>query len=334
MRIVSYFRHHEISPHVANHYNCRCTLVIFVVIYLLVSTLVSQTGGGLSVTFPSLWARGFGRPSSANIVLSWKVDWTVYTAVLLANSFQVLLSLLYILYNQLLTSLLIASEWASYGFERKALRVSSPRGIQRSSYFLSLPFKFGIPLMLSSSLLHWLISQSVFVIATTGIDSDGAKVGNYDAFAIGYSSIGIVFTLCVGGIMVLALIGIGCFRQPGDAADVASDGSIDASKLSRWKLIFRVEQLSEWWNRKETERLKWYGEGWTPPLASTCSAAISAACHRPAEDVDAHLFPVRWGDVGEYEDTVLDDVSAARPHHCCFTTARDVSKPVSDKEYV
>jgi hypothetical protein len=31
------------------------------------------------------------------------------------------------------------------------------------------------------------------------------------------------------------------------------------------------------------------------PLVSTCSIAISAASHRPLQDTDAHLLPVRWG---------------------------------------
>ena len=31
------------------------------------------------------------------------------------------------------------------------------------------------------------------------------------------------------------------------------------------------------------------------PLAATCSAAISAACHPPPEDVDAAVLPVQWG---------------------------------------
>lgn len=32
-------------------------------------------------------------------------------------------------------------------------------------------------------------------------------------------------------------------------------------------------------------------------LAASCSAAISAACHRPEEDVDAAVLPVLWGSV-------------------------------------
>ncbi|RZK27656.1 MAG: hypothetical protein EOO61_23135 [Hymenobacter sp.] len=33
------------------------------------------------------------------------------------------------------------------------------------------------------------------------------------------------------------------------------------------------------------------------PLASSCSAAISAACHPPEGDIDAQLLPVQWGAV-------------------------------------
>lgn len=31
------------------------------------------------------------------------------------------------------------------------------------------------------------------------------------------------------------------------------------------------------------------------PLNATCSNAISAACHRPEDDKQAYLFPVKWG---------------------------------------
>jgi hypothetical protein len=56
---------------------------------------------------------------------------------------------------------------------RKTLRVSAPVGIQRSSYFVSMPLRYGIPLIVTMSLLHWLISQSLFVVATVSYESDG-----------------------------------------------------------------------------------------------------------------------------------------------------------------
>lgn len=54
------------------------------------------------------------------------------------------------------------------------------------------------------------------------------------------------------------------------------------------------------------------------PLVGSCSAAISAACHRPLEDEDAHLLPVQLGiftPAGEY------------PARCSFTTLRTVEPP-------
>jgi hypothetical protein len=37
------------------------------------------------------------------------------------------------------------------------------------------------------------------------------------------------------------------------------------------------------------------------PAGATCSAVVSAACHRPVGDKEAHLFPVIWGEVTEQE---------------------------------
>lgn len=54
------------------------------------------------------------------------------------------------------------------------------------------------------------------------------------------------------------------------------------------------------------------------PLASTCSAAISAACHRPAADTQAHLLPVQWGIIPSPAD---------KPRRCAFTTYREVRAP-------
>jgi hypothetical protein len=61
------------------------------------------------------------------------------------------------------------------------------------------------------------------------------------------------------------------------------------------------------------------------PLVSTCSAAISAACHRPARDVDAHLLPVQWG--------VIPSEGEEAPR-CSFTTYRDVQPPEVEELYL
>lgn len=44
------------------------------------------------------------------------------------------------------------------------------------------------------------------------------------------------------------------------------------------------------------------------PVVGSCSVAISAACHRPKEDIDASVLPVNWGAVSR--------------HRCCFTSQK------------
>jgi hypothetical protein len=84
--------------------------------------------------------------------------------VVIANIWQVLLSLAYILNNGLLSSQLVADEWAGFADERKTLRVSNPMGIQRSNYFISMPLRYGLPIMALFSIEHWLLSQAMFLI--------------------------------------------------------------------------------------------------------------------------------------------------------------------------
>lgn len=63
--------------------------------------------------------------------------------LLKANWLQVMVSFLYLFYNNILTRQLVTDELLRYLREdgKKPLRVSSPVGMQRSTYFLSLPWK-------------------------------------------------------------------------------------------------------------------------------------------------------------------------------------------------
>jgi len=58
------------------------------------------------------------------------------------------------------------------------------------------------------------------------------------------------------------------------------------------------------------------------PLVGSCSAAISAACHRPSEDSMARLKPVMWGAVGGDNGV----------GHCCFSSL-EVHRPVAGDVY-
>lgn len=190
--------------------------------------------------------------------------------ILLANLPQTIVSFLYLTYNALFTSMLVAKEWNEFSHKRKNLRVSYPVEKQHSTYWLQLPYTYSIPLLIMSSVLHWLVSQTLFFVRIEEVESKEVKT------SCGYSPIAIITVIPIGIILVLAVVLIG-FRR--------------------------------------------YDKG--IPLAGGSSAAISAACHPPEEDVDARLLPVMWGEVNT-EDSAVG--------HCCFTSFA-VSTPVEGNMY-
>ena len=92
---------------------------------------------------------------------------------MLSNVSQFYISVLYLLVNNLVSTILLAAEWDGYLKNKKTLRVSHPRGIQRSSFTLSMPLKYGIPLTGSMALWHFCVSQSIFVMRLSQYLSNG-----------------------------------------------------------------------------------------------------------------------------------------------------------------
>jgi hypothetical protein len=133
---------------------------------------------------------------------------------ILANTPQVILSMLYFSYNALFTSFLLSYEWITYAHKKKGLRVSwDPIGAQRTEYFLQLPYRFGLPLMLLSGTLHWLVSQSIFLVSIDFYDVYGRPNMDYDGWAgmktCGFSPIAIISVIVLGSLMVIAIVAFG-----------------------------------------------------------------------------------------------------------------------------
>lgn len=80
----------------------------------------------------------------------------------IANLPQVVVSLYFVI-NSVFTAMTAADEWSRFSIKEKALRTTSLEGLQRSTYWLSLPWMYGLPLAITSSGPHFLISQSLFV---------------------------------------------------------------------------------------------------------------------------------------------------------------------------
>lgn len=241
----------------------------------------------IDTSISSLWSLGFGTVNEQALLqmsFAGSSD-TVYSSliptILIANLPQLILTFLYFTYNALFTCMLMAHEWNGYAYERKSLRVTTTQGQQRSTYWLQLPYRFAVPLMIMSGLLHWLTSQSLFLARITVFDEDGNPDDSESVSTCGYSPIAIVFLLIASGVTILSMIIISfCKYRPGI------------------------------------------------PLARSCSAAISAACHRPETDKHASLAPVMWGVAShEFNEDIRKTLG-----HCSFTSFK-VEPPVKGELY-
>lgn len=96
----------------------------------------------------------------------------------------------------------LAYEYNQLGVERKGLRVTKPRGEQRETYFLQLPFRWGIPLNALSGLLHWLMSQTIFLARFDRIGRDGQLKMNDSEAGCGFSSSALLA-------LIIALLALG-----------------------------------------------------------------------------------------------------------------------------
>ena len=66
--------------------------------------------------------------------------------------------------------------------------------------------------MVASTLLHWLISQSLFLVRITIYDYDGTELPNSLVSSTGYSPYATVFALSMGGAMLVAALLLGFLR--------------------------------------------------------------------------------------------------------------------------
>ena len=197
--------------------------------------------------------------------------------VLLANSPQLLLTTLYFLYNSLYTSMFVAFEWSRFALQRKGLRVSSPKKGQRSTYWLQLPWTYSISLVAASAVLHWLVSQSIFLFKVDTFNPRYQLDPGQSTLTCGFSPYALVITIFFAGIMLITLFLVGL-------------RDLDTKM----------------------------------PFERSSSFAISAACHRPLGDNDAHLLPVQWGAISH---ETIDG-----PGHCCLTSF-NVEPPIEGQLY-
>jgi hypothetical protein len=86
--------------------------------------------------------------------------------------------------------------------KKKPLRVSSHlQGQQRLRYFLQLPYRFSIPLIIISILMHWVLSQSLFLVVGDKREDETSDL-EWEFATVGYSPIAIMFAVITSLFMV------------------------------------------------------------------------------------------------------------------------------------
>jgi len=88
--------------------------------------------------------------------------------IIAINAPQLGLSIWHLAYNAFLTRLHMAREWATFSTAYRPLRVTSPQGRQVSTYRLQLPYRYSIPSLFASAILHWLMANAFYVFVSRG----------------------------------------------------------------------------------------------------------------------------------------------------------------------
>lgn len=154
---------------------------------------------------------GFSSTNKSELIIqnNDNINFGIVAGTLLANTPQIILSYIYTAYNALITSMSSHSELLRYSTKRHGLRVTQPIRMQRSSYYLSLPYRFSIPLIIASAILHWLVSESFFLVRVITYAQDGTEDREEFVSAVGYSSYAILVSLAVMVFMLLAILAFG-----------------------------------------------------------------------------------------------------------------------------
>ncbi|KAL4907877.1 hypothetical protein BDW74DRAFT_189275 [Aspergillus multicolor] len=159
------------------------------------------------------WTAGLAAVSTQTMIQSPNWPTGLIPNVLIANAPQLIYSGLYFMTNSILTNMALASEWTNLSLHRKGLRVSTkPVGAQRRTRFLSLPFRIGIPLMVISGVLHWLMSQSLFLVRLLAYSETLERQLSEDTMTLGWSAPAIVSCICVGSLLPIGLLVLGSRR--------------------------------------------------------------------------------------------------------------------------
>jgi len=235
----------------------RCAKVItkrqWLLLFSLIAILIFGLLGGIIVgtkslvpaTFSHAWSIGFGKVKTQNLVLAANLPQLGASAVLItaliANAPQALLSFLYIVYNTIFTLMYLGEDWDMFGAytgttrhrlqitskkqTHRYLRVSDPKANQKSTHFLNLPYRYAIPLITVSGLLHWLMSQSLYLANISLIPRDGTLPRHDEITTVAFAPQPMVWLVVLALLMAGAVLANGMRRFGGQMSIVGSNSA-------------------------------------------------------------------------------------------------------------
>ncbi|KAJ5887395.1 hypothetical protein N7495_007436 [Penicillium taxi] len=243
----------------------RWTACIFLWLASVVVGIVFMVKGINLVGLKKAFSMGFGALSLNAIAAASGYEGgsskSILTTSLIANIPQLLLSGLYFMYNAVLTSMAATHEWSMFAHKRITLRVTLPVGAQRETYWLGLPWRYSLPFLICSTVFHWLISQSIFLINITIYQPNTEVLTKPTDNFPGVRNTGMITACGYSPLAIACALGVALI------------------------LLFALLVLS---SRKLKPGM---------PLVGSCSLGISAACHPPILDESAAIKPLLWGAV-------------------------------------
>ncbi|KAG6362579.1 hypothetical protein INS49_007671 [Diaporthe citri] len=219
---------------------------------LIAGMALISTGLGLDVTGngASTLIGTFGKAATTNIA----IQFTYLGALLMANTPQLILSFCYFALNSFLTRIQVEEEWNSYSRSYKPLRVSNPKGQQVSHYRLQLPYKYSIPLIGMSIVLHWVLSNAIFLTIIEGgfwanINQDASMAAGFgvsdDSYiAVGVSGSAILALFVISSVLCISLALFSLRKLSGDMVSGGTNSLVMSAACHVPAIAMRSKPLS------------------------------------------------------------------------------------------
>lgn len=180
---------------------------------------------------------------------------TFEQAILIANSPQLFLSFAYLAFNSLFTRLHMAKEWSALSTRYKALRVTNPQGRQNSTYFLQLPYRYSVPILIMSILLHWVLSGCIYLLLMKGgyLSMFGSRLGPLNSvMAVGFSTKSLFTMMTLSIILVFMPPLFGSLALPSNTVVVGSNSLAIAAACQVSPLVGQNQSHPEAPRQKDT----------------------------------------------------------------------------------